>query len=198
MGSVSKPDTAFVLPSVANPSKTKGLEPVSLDEAYDRLATGCWRGQIPTSLSRGISDDYHETDDGGDWRITLIVPAYTRAVGLRALGVVEIGADTTINAALKYSLVADAFTKQLVLTQGAHGADASIFDPWVAWSRDWVSTLDTADPAAGVSSPLVVPVSNEPQETTIYLEAHSSLDFYIVAVQPYIIPHKDTAWPTLP
>jgi len=201
MGSVSKPDVLMAPVEVANASKTRGLEPVAIDDAHDRIATANWRGVVPTSLCRGIEDNHHESDDAGNWKLTVTVPAYTKAVGIRALGLVMKDPNNdAANAVLKYNTSATGFSKQLAFNQEMHGASGSVFSHEHAWSRPWVSSIDTADPSSTdwVSAPLAVPVSNGPQEVEIYLEAHSDLPFFIVAVQPYVIPYQATAWPELP
>ena len=200
MGSTSTPDIAYAAPVVSNPSKTRALDPRMIDSAQDRMGTGCYRGAVPIALSRGIADDYHETDDAGYWTVLVTVPAYTRAVGLRVLGVVERdSSNDDANVAIKYSLVKDSFAKQLVLTQEDHGIVPADFAAAVAWSRQWKTTRDNADPSSSdwIEAPLAVPASNEPQPIQIYLEAHSDLDFYVVAVQPYVIPYTDQPWPSI-
>jgi len=196
MAKISTPDTPLSTMTLYNGRSTLANDPRSVDKMADRLATGCRRLAIPATMGRGRLKTY----DDSIWEVTITVPPWTKAIGVRARGVCDIDTDDPeANVAFYYRYSGDGWDRYLTLSQDAHGSEAGT-DYADVIHREWVNTIDNANDSSAdiISSPLPVTVDDEPQEVTIQFKLETDLTVELYEYGLYVVPYDMQPYPDLP
>lgn len=194
MAKISTPDTPMGTWSILNGYPATGTDPGGIDRMTDRLATGCRRMPIPATMGRGRAKTY----DDSIWQRTVVVPPWTKALGLRARGVCSKDAENqAANVALHYRYSGDGWERYVVFSQQVHGKEAGQ-DYDDVLGLPWASTF--GEPMSGdvVGRPLPVTADDEPQELTVEFKLETDLDFNLYEYQLYVIPYDMEAFADLP
>lgn len=190
MSSFSNPNMALLEFAVSNSSSTLAAHPKLIDAVQDRWGTGNRRMANPILLNRGLdSGDFAYNE----WSTSLLVPAYTRAIGVRALCSIKTydsDADPDANALLKYSYDPEDFVNFLTFDKSTHGVHEEDWSNWIVHqTTPWNSTPPNLAGDYASNEPLDVTASDSVQELTIYTKLESDEDINFLGLQFFFIPY---------
>ncbi len=177
-----------------NDRETLGNDPKGIDCATDRLGTGARRFAYPAMIGRPKTDAYEDTIP---WEHVVVVPPYTKAIGVRARAVLEIDPDNSdAQGILKYKLSSEVtWDRYLVFDQGSYAELTTELED--VFDKEWAATSDNASPDSTeiISSPIPVDASENVQILTVQFKAESDLTFKVYDIQLTMIPYDNEPYP---